>query len=198
MATGNMNEARMAPFWQYAAKARQSLPLEEMTIPPAMLIADADVLVNYHESEFGVLELIKRHIGNVAVLEPVFHETGDVTPGQCEQVGVDIVPTETAWLMQAAETSTHVSFNGYLCLLACMDKNWTCVTNDGPLRRLCIRRGVATQYSIGPVEDMVAAGALGPRRAIAIAQRMQGLHPFHANERAIARFMAELTMRAPK
>ncbi len=169
-----------------------------MTIPPAILIADADVLVNYHEAGFGVLELIKRHIGKVLVLEPVFHETGDMTPGQCEQLGVDIVATETTWLMQAAETSTHVSFNAHLCLLACIDKNWTCVTNDGALRRLCVRRGVAAQYGIGPIEDMVAAGALTRQRAITIARRMQGLSPFHANERVIARFMAELAVLAPE
>ncbi len=169
-----------------------------MTIPPAILIADADVLVNYHECGFGVLELIARHIGKVAVLEPVFHETGDMTPGQCGQLGVEILATETTWLMQAAETSAPVSFNAHLCLLACIDKNWTCVTNDGVLRRLCMRSNVATQYGIGPVEDMVAAGVLARRRAIAIAQRMQGLQPFHGNERAIARFTAELVMRTPE
>ncbi len=169
-----------------------------MTIPPAILVADADVLANYYECGCGVLELIARHIAKVVVLEPVLHKTDALTPGQCRELGVEIVETHTKWLLQAAETSITVDFNDYVCLLACIDKNWTCVTNEGPLRRLCLRHNVPTQYGIGPVEHMVAAGVLTQQRGIAIAQRMQGLHPFHRNERAIARFTAELVIRTSK
>lgn len=167
----------------------------DMTIPPATLLTDADVLINYRESEFDVLELITQHIGAVAVLADVLLEADDLTPHQCEQLGIKVVETRATWLMQAAEASEYLPFNAYLSLLACIERGWTCVTNDGALRRLCIRRGVAAKCGIGPVEDLVDAGVLTPRRAIAIARRIQGLNPYHMNERAIVRLTAEIAGR---
>ena len=39
-----------------------------------VLLADADVLIDYRESELGILELVARHVSRVAVLTPVLSE----------------------------------------------------------------------------------------------------------------------------
>ncbi len=156
------------------------------------LLADADVLIDYRESAFDILELIVRHIGKVVVLSPVLDEVKGVTEAQCTQLGIEVVEIETAWLTQAAEAEPRVSFNDYLCLMACIDKNWTCVTNDSALRRLCARLGVATRFGLGLMVDLVAVGALTRRRAMAVARQIQKSNPLHINERVIARFTAEL------
>lgn len=99
---------------------------------------------------------------------------------------------ETERLVQAAEVESSVSFNDRLCLVACREEGWTCVTNDGALRRLCDRYGVETRFGLGLMVDLVAAGAVTKRRAVAVARQIQASNPLHINERVLARFLAAL------
>jgi len=85
-----------------------------------------------------------------------------------------------------------LSFNERLCFVTCREEGWTCVTNDPALRRLCERRGVWARVGLRLLVDVVAAGAVTPQRATAIAHKMQESNPLHVNERVIARFKNEL------
>jgi predicted nucleic acid-binding protein len=157
-----------------------------------VLLADADVLIDYRESELGILELVVEHVGRVAVLAPVLGEVRGVTAAQCARLGIEVVEVETERMLQAADVDSSVSFNDRLCLVVCREETWTCVTNDGALRRLCERHGVETRFGLGLMVDLVAAGALTRRRAVAIARQIQASNPLHINERVLARFLAAL------
>ena len=160
-----------------------------------VLLTDADVLIDYRESEIKILELVVQHIGHVVVLAPVLDEVQGVTPAQCAQLGIEVVEVETEQLVRASEVESRVSFNDRLCLVACREEGWTCVTNDGALRRLCERHGVATRFGLGLMVDLVAVGALTRRRAMAVARQTQASNPLHINERVLARFEDALTAR---
>ena len=157
-----------------------------------VLLADADVLIDYRESEIKILELVVQHIGRVVLLAPVLDEVQGVTPAQCTQLGIEVVEVETEQLVRASEVESRVSFNDRLCLVACREEGWTCVTNDGALRRLCERHGVATRFGLGLMVDLVAAGALTRQRAMAVARQIQASNPLHINERVIQRFLEAL------
>jgi len=157
-----------------------------------VLLADADVLIDYRESELGIPELVVEHVGPVAVLAPVLGEVRGVTAAQCVRLGIEVVEVETERMLQAADVDSTVSFNDRLCLVVCREESWTCVTNDGALRRLCERHGVETRFGLGLMVDLVAAGALTQRRAIAVARQIQTSNPLHINERVLARFLAAL------
>ena len=157
-----------------------------------VLLTDADVLIDYRESEIKILELVVQHMGRVVVLAPVLDEVQGVTPAQCAQLGIEVVEVETDQLVRATEVESRVSFNDCLCLVACREEGWTCVTNDGALRRLCERHGVATRFGLGLMVDLVAVGALTRRRAMAVARQIQASNPLHINERVIQRFLEAL------
>ena len=163
-----------------------------MAMAQTVLLTDADVLIDYRESEIKILELVVQHIGRVVVLAPVLDEVQGVTPAQCAQLGIEVVEVETEQLVRASEVESRVSFNDRLCLVACREEGWTCVTNDGALRRLCERHGVATRFGLGLMVDLVAAGALTRRRAMAVARQIQASNPLHINERVIQRFLEAL------
>ena len=163
-----------------------------MAMAQTVLLTDADVLIDYRESEIKILELVVQHIGRVVVLAPVLDEVQGVTPTQCSQLGIEVVEVETEQLVRATEVESRVSFNDRLCLVACREEDWTCVTNDGALRRLCERHGVATRFGLGLMVDLVAAGALTRRRAMAVARQIQASNPLHINERVIQRFLEAL------
>ena len=163
-----------------------------MAMAQTVLLADADVLIDYRESEIKILELVVQHIGRVVLLAPVLDEVQGVTPAQCTQLGIEVVEVETEQLVRASEVESRVSFNDRLCLVACREEGWTCVTNDGALRRLCERHGVATRFGLGLMVDLVAAGALTRQRAMAVARQIQASNPLHINERVIQRFLEAL------
>lgn len=155
-----------------------------MAMAQTVLLTDADVLIDYRESEIKILELVVQHIGRVVVLAPVLDEVQGVTPTQCAQLGIEVVEVETEQLVRAAEVESRVSFNDRLCLVACRE--------EGSLRQLCERHGVATRFGLGLMVDLVAVGALTRRRAMAVARQIQASNPLHINERVIQRFSEAL------
>ena len=166
-----------------------------MPTTPPVLLADADVLIDYRESELAILNLVVQHLGQVAVVPSVLEEVRGVTAAQCARLGIEVIEVSTALMLQATQVESSVSFNDRLCLVVCREEGWTCVTNDGALRRLCERHGVETRFGLGLMVDLVAAGALTRRRAMAVARRMQASNPLHINNRVLTRFLDALDNR---
>ena len=152
------------------------------------LLADADVLIDYRESDLEVLKLIGQHVGPVAVLSPVLDEVHGLTRADCERLSVSIVAAATARLLRAGVVDSSVSFNDRLCFVVCHEESWTCVTNDRALQRLCKRHGVQTRFGLRLVVDLIAAGAITEERAISIASKMHESNPLHINASVLARF----------
>ena len=159
---------------------------------PTVLLADADVLIDYRQSDFAVLALVGQHLGRLAVLSLVLDEVRGVTATACADVGMEIIEVETELMLQAAEIESQVSFDDRLCLVMCRQNDWTCVTNDGALRRLCERHDVETRFGLGLLVDLVAAGALTRARAEDIARRIHASNPLHINERVLGRLARAL------
>lgn len=164
---------------------------------PPVLLVDADVFIDYRDSDLEVLKLIGQHVGRVAVLAPVLdavHGVHGVTRADCARLSVSVVEVATSRLLRAGSVDMDVSlsFNDRLCFVTCREEGWTCVTNDPALRRLCERRGVPARFGLRLLVDVVAAGTVTPQRATAIAHKMQESNPLHVNERVIARFKNEL------
>ena len=157
-----------------------------------VLLADADVLIDYRESALTILGLVAQHVGRMAVLTSILDEVRGLTPTECARLGIEVVEAETEQMLRAAEVESRVSFNDRLCLVVCREAGWTCVTNDGALRRLCKHHGVATRFGLGLMVDLVDARALTRRRAIAVARRIQVSNPLHINDRVLARFLNAL------
>ena len=164
------------------------------TVPadPTVLLADADVLIDYRESDLAILSLVGQHVGRVAVLPSVLDEVEGVTATECADLGIEVVEVETDRMLRAAEIESRVSFNDRLCLVTCLEEGWTCVTNDRALRRLCERHGVDTRFGLALMVDLVAAGVLSRERAEAVARRIHVSNPLHINRRVLTRFVSAL------
>lgn len=159
---------------------------------PTVLLADADVLIDYRESEFSVLGLVGKHVGPLKVLTSVLDEVRGVAAADCRQLGIDVIEVETSRMIRAAAVESRVSFNDRLCFLTCLEESWTCVTNDRALRRLCSHHDVKTRFGLDLMVDLVASGALCRRRAVMVARRIQASNPTHINERVLTRYMSKL------
>ena len=61
-----------------------------MRADPTVLLADADVLIDYRDAELAILALVVQHVGSVAVLPSVLDEVQDVTVEGCVELGIEI------------------------------------------------------------------------------------------------------------
>ena len=159
---------------------------------PTVLLADADVLIDYRDSDLAILGLVARHLGRVAVLLPILDEVRNFTASEAERLGIEVIGVETDRLLRAADVESSISFNDRLCLVVCLDEGWTCVTNDRALRRLCARHGVTTRFGLSLMVDLVACGALNRQRALTVARQIQASNPFHITDRILTRFESVL------
>ncbi len=163
-----------------------------MPTNPTVLLADADVLIDYRESDLAILGFVGQHVGRVAVLPSVLDEVEGLTATECAELGIEVAEVETDRMLRAAEIESRVSFNDRLCFVTCLEEGWTCVTNDGALRRLCERHGVATRFGLALMVDLVAAGVLSRERAEAVARRIHASNPLHINQGVLGRFVSAL------
>ena len=86
---------------------------------PAVLLADADVLIDYRESDLTILKLVAEHVGRVAVIPAVLDEVRGITTKDCRRLGIEVVEVETEQMLRAAEVEASVSFTDRLCLVVC-------------------------------------------------------------------------------
>ncbi len=122
---------------------------------PTVLLADADVLIDYCESDLEILKDVGRRIGRLAVLSEVLDEVCNLTRRKCASLGIEVIDVEMPTLNAAAEMTTGTSFNDSLCFLVCLERRWTCLTNDRALRHLCRCRDVKARYGLGLMVDLV-------------------------------------------
>ncbi len=159
---------------------------------PTALLADADVLIDYRESELSILRLAGQKIGPLKVISAVLKEVHNVTAKDCAKLGIDVVEVETDRMIHAAAIGSRISFNDRLCLITCLEEGWTCVTNDRALRKSCAQHGVKTRFGLGLMLDLVACGKLSQRQAVAIARKIQTSNPMHINERVFGEYLRRL------
>ena len=110
----------------------------------ALILTDANILIDYASSGIDVLRLVSDHLAPVVVPDVVFQEVRELTLDMAESVGVTVLETPL-WLMTSGTAvSRPLSFEDQVCLEMASRSGWTCATNDRVLRRECALRGVRT------------------------------------------------------
>ncbi len=160
-----------------------------------ILLADADVLIDYRDSDLTILKLVSEHIGPVRVLRETLDEAPGITDRQCARLRIEIVRLETEIMLEAESLPRSLSVNDRLCVLACEHCRWTLVTNDAAMRRVCADRGMRLRRGLGLMIDLVRSGVLAEDRALKVAEQIHQANPTHINADILARFRTRLRAR---
>jgi hypothetical protein len=160
-----------------------------------ILLADADVLIDYRDSDLTVLKLVSEHIGPVRVLRQVLDESPGISDRQCARLGIEIVRLETELMLKVNSLPRSLSVTDRLCVVGCEHYSWTLVTNDRALRSVCTDRGIRLRWGLGLMVDLVYAEVLTESRALKIAAAIQRANPTHITSGLIDRFRARLKER---
>jgi predicted nucleic acid-binding protein len=157
-----------------------------------LLIMDANVLIDFLDTDASVLALISQHVGSLHVARPVVEEVAQFDESTAESLGITVVDASTEVLLAAASGRGRLSFPDRLCLVLAREKGWSCVSNDGRLRRACTDDGVEVLWGLEVIAMLVEAGALPVQAARDLALDIQRNNPRFITDEIVDRFLARL------
>jgi hypothetical protein len=157
-----------------------------------VLLADADVLIDYAKSDRSILTLVTENLAKVYVLREVLGTVKEITERDCRRLGIHIIETDTVDLLEAGSLSGPLSFEDWLCLITCRNREWTCVTNDKALIRECKQRNIRFRRGLNLMVELVKSGFLDRHRALRIANAIHEKNPTHINDAVLKLFRETL------
>lgn len=156
--------------------------------PRGYLLVDANVLIDSLAADLSVLARASQSLGDVHILSTVLDEVEGLDTADCERLGLNVVEPELAQLTEAAERRSTLSAQDHLCLVVARARGWTCVTNDGALRRACTAEDVAVLWGLEVMTELVRLVQLSAEDAIAVARAIHESNPLHIPDSLVERF----------
>jgi predicted nucleic acid-binding protein len=160
----------------------------------ALLVLDANVLIDYVHAARSILRLTVQHLGDVVVPEAILDEVEDLSREDCEALGIEVVTATDDQVTEAAAFGRKgpLSFNDRLFVLMARDARWICVTNDRSLRAACEREELEVRWSLRIMLDLVTMEVLEANEAERIARAIAEENPF-ITANVISDFCRKLT-----
>lgn len=141
------------------------------------LILDANVLIDFIKSDGTIIKLICKYVGDIYLATPIVDEVNEVDMKECTELGIKLVEPDLSEAMLAMQNVGALSFQDNLCLILAKNNDWTCVTNDKPLRQKCEDEGVPLIWGIELVCILVEAGGLPAEDARLLILEIQKNNP---------------------
>ncbi len=159
----------------------------------ALLVLDANVLIDYVHAARSILELTVQYLGDVFVPEAILDEVPELSREDCEALGIQVVTATDQQVTEAAAFGRKgpLSFNDRLFVLMARDERWICVTNDKSLLAACKREKLEVRWSLRVMLDLVAMDALEAEEAERIARAIADENRF-ITAAVLADFCAKL------
>jgi len=158
-----------------------------------LLLMDANVLIDFCDSDRTVIPLISKHVGRVHVPMPILlEEVEQFKDFDWTELGIVGAEPSLDLVTQAAQRRAGLSFHDHLCLLLARDNGWTCVTNDGRLRRECGAEDVAILWGLEVVALLVETGGLAISAAETVGRAIRAANPRFITAQVLDRFLKRI------
>lgn len=136
-----------------------------MGVKRNFLILDANVLIDFLNSDKSVIKLICTYVGQIFLATPVLDEIDALCENDCLELGIKLIEPEVEHLLLASAPNGPLSFQDNLCLILAKEHGFTCVSNDRPLRQQCENEGVPLVWGIELLCILAESGGLSTRDA---------------------------------
>jgi rRNA-processing protein FCF1 len=160
--------------------------------PARHFIMDANVLIDYCKSDKSILSLIANHVASVHLASPVLDEVKQLNIEEVQRLNLDLVEPETDQVIEAGSRGGPLSFQDHLCLILAELNGWTCVTNDGRLRKECRALGIETIRGLEPLILLNEGGKISCQTALNYARKIQETNPRYITDQILQRFKSRL------
>jgi hypothetical protein len=156
-----------------------------------LFILDACVLIDFVAADETVLSAIAQHLGIVHVASTILDEVDGLDEIRASELGLRVVEPPFEILSRASGRRSGLSFQDQVCLLLAVERGWTCVSNDGVLRRACDSDGVPVLWGLEILALLVEAGGIPVDVAVEVAEAIAAVNPYITAD-TVARFRARV------
>lgn len=157
-----------------------------------LFIVDANVLIDYCNSDLSILEALSSRIGRVHIGKPAVDEVDQLTLEEARERGFTVVVPELEIALDAASKRGGLSFSDRVTLLLARENSWCCITSEKELRRECVKEGVSVLWGLEPMKILVANGAITPAKALKAARLIRVSNPAFITPEIIGRFEKQI------
>ena len=151
------------------------------------VITDANVLIDYVESDITMLAIYSSEIEQVLIPESIFDEVEQLSLPECERYGLQVVE-EDMDVMMLASTEVHgpLSYQDKVCLyLTKSMDDATCITNEKALKRFCEEQDISVKRGLKLMIELAEV-------VIGVALKIQENNPLFINDAVIEDFKAKV------
>lgn len=159
------------------------------------VITDANVLIDYIESDITILALYSDKIEQVIIPSVIIEEVEQLSLDDCENYGFLIIEEELEILSDAAN-SHHgpLSFEDKVCLyLAKSLQNATCITNEKALYKFCEQDQIPVKRGLKLLIELVEGLHINKEEAINVVQLIHQSNPHHIHQGVIDDFLNKIS-----
>ena len=158
----------------------------------AGFVVDANVLIDYLNTDLTVLGLLSKTVSPVHVSDAVLENVDGLDRHGCDEVGLAIAQPTLDQMLEAGGKRTKLAYDDWMCLILARDNGWLCISNDKALRTECAAAGVKVLWGLELMLELAAHGVLEIQEAKSVAWRIHTNNPAFVTEAIVNRFMKKL------
>jgi len=145
---------------------------------PKAIICDADVLIDYLDSNKRIFPKISKQICVVYIPLPILSEVKQLVGVEAKKLGLIIFEPTLKQVTEASQRGGPLSFEDKICLIMARDERWACVTNDRNLRKKCREEGVDVMWGFDLMLLLNQKGELSKKEAQDTANKIRTNNPY--------------------
>jgi predicted nucleic acid-binding protein len=159
--------------------------------PPGFVI-DANVLIDFADSDPTLLALFSKHIGTIHAIPDVLENVEQISEMECRHLGIVIAEPTLEQYLEAGQKISGLAFDDKLCLLMARDNHWTLISNDKALRSACKNANIFLLWGLELMLPLVEKNLLSPSLAQKTADHIHSLNPKFVHNQILARFTKKI------
>ena len=155
---------------------------------PLGFVIDANVLIDYADSDPSILTLFSKSIGTIHIIPDVLEKVEQLNMKELCRLGLVIAEPTLEQYLEAGQNIPGLAFDDKLCLILSRDNHWTLISNDKALRSACKNANISLLWGLELMLPLVEKDLLPPSLAQKTAARIHAINPGFVNQQIIEHF----------
>ena len=148
------------------------------------VICDANILIDYIQTDMQIIRLTSEHCFDIYVPEEIIREVDGLTPSVIKANGLIPLKASIEQLMEAIEMAdvSGLSEKDCICYIHAREKKCHCATNDKALFNKCRRDKIHVIRGLGFMLELCKKNIISPEEAISTAKRISVINAMITEE----------------
>ncbi|MBD3219386.1 MAG: hypothetical protein GF310_14025 [candidate division Zixibacteria bacterium] len=155
-------------------------------------IIDANVLIDFCDSDLNILRLFSTEIGSVHIGRSTFDKVDQLSESKANKHDLTIIAPSLSIALEAGKKRGALAYDDHETLLLAKEQGLTVITNDKALRRECKKEGVQILWGLEPLKLLTEKAVISVKEACRIATIIHKNNSFYISCEILARFVKQV------